>query len=269
MTLLALIFAMPIVYMMVSSLKPYWQLLHDLSSIRAFLPVGDISLANYGILFSRVPIARFLANSALVTSSTVISGLLVNSMAGFALSHLKWVGRQFVLSMIVAIIIVPFETIVIPLLLVVNNLPWVSVDGFTTGWLNSYQAQIVPFIANAFSIYLFVQFFKDLPRDLIDVARIDGANWLQVFFKVVVPLSGSVYATAAILHFLAMWNQYLWPSLVIQTDQFRPIMVGIGYIGYWSGMSMAYLTIATLPVLVLFFIFQKAFLQSISKASFI
>jgi len=104
---------------------------------------------------------------------------------------------------------------------------------------------------------------------LIDVARIDGANWLQVFFKVVVPLSGSVYATAAILHFLAMWNQYLWPSLVIQTDQFRPIMVGIGYIGYWSGMSMAYLTIATLPVLVLFFIFQKAFLQSISKASFI
>jgi multiple sugar transport system permease protein len=268
MILLALIFALPIIFMVVSSLKPDWQILRDLSSIRAFLPVGDLSLANYKEAFSFVPVARFLLNSALVTSVTVISGLFVNSMAGFALSRLKWKGQQLVLAVIIATIIIPFEAIAIPLLLIVNNLPRIDANGITLGWFNSYHVQIVPFIANAFSIYLFVQFFKGLPGELFDAARIDGANWFQVFLRVVVPLSGPVYATVAILHLLAMWNQYLWPSLVIQTDQFRPIMVGFGYFYGWGGVSMAYLTVATIPVLILFFVFQHSFIKSISATSF-
>jgi multiple sugar transport system permease protein len=268
MILLALIFALPIIYMVVSSLKPYWQILQDFSSIRAFLPVGDLSLANYKEAFRQAPVARFLLNSALVTSLTVISGLFINSMAGFALARLKWQGQQLVLSVIIATIIIPFEAIAIPLLLIVNNLPWIDANGITLGWFNSYHVQIVPFIANAFSIYLFVQFFKGLPGELVDAARIDGANWFQVFLRVVVPLSGPVYATAAILHFLAMWNQFLWPALVIQTDQFRPIMVGYGYFYGWGGVSMAYLTIATIPVLILFFIFQHSFIKSVGATSF-
>lgn len=268
MVLLALVFALPIMYMVVSSLKPYWQILQDLSSIRAFLPVGDLSLANYREAFSFVPVARFLLNSALVTSLTVISGLFVNSMAGFALSRLKWKGQQLISSVIIATIIIPFEAIAIPLLLIVNNLPWIDANGITQGWFNSYHVQIVPFIANAFSIYLFVQFFKGLPDELFDAARIDGANWFQVFLRIVVPLSGPVYATVAILHVLAMWNQYLWPSLVIQTDEFRPIMVGFGYFYGWGGVSMAYLTVATIPVLILFFVFQHSFIKSISATSF-
>ncbi len=268
MILLALIFALPIIYMVVSSLKPYWQILRDTSSIRAFLPVGDLSFANYKEVFRRVPVARFLLNSVLVTSLTVISGLSVNSMAGFALSRLKWKGQQLILSVIITTIIIPFKAIAIPLLLIVNNLPWINADGITLGWFNSYHVQIVPFIANAFSIYLFVQFFKGLPDELFDAARIDGANWFQVFLRVVVPLSGPVYATVAILHLLAMWNQYLWPSLVIQTDQFRPIMVGFGYVYGWGGVSMAYLIIASLPVLILFFVFQHSFIKSIGTTSF-
>jgi multiple sugar transport system permease protein len=267
MILLALIFALPIMFMVVSSFKSYWQMVRDIRSIRAFLPVGDLSFANYEAAFWHVPVARFLLNSALVTSLTVISGLFVNSMAGFALSRLRWKGQQLVLSVIVATIIIPFEAINIPLLLVVNNLPWISTDGFVIGWFNSYHVQIIPFIADAFSIYLFVQFFKGVPDELFDAARIDGANWFQVFFRVIVPLSGSVYATTAILHFLAMWNQYLWPSLVIQTDEFRPIMVGYGYFYGWGGPSMAYLTIATIPVLLLFFVFQHTFIKSIGATS--
>jgi multiple sugar transport system permease protein len=268
MIFLALIFALPIIYMVVSSFKSYWQILQDFSSIRAFLPVGDLSLANYGEAFRHVPVARFLFNSTLVTSLTVISGLFVNSMAGFALSRLKWKGQHLVLAVIIATIIIPFETIAIPLLLVVNKLPWIDANGISQGWFNSYHVQIFPFIANAFSIYLFVQFFKGLPGELFDAARIDGANWFQVFLRVVVPLSKPVYATVAILHFLAMWNQYLWPSLVIQTDEFRPIMVGFGYFYGWGGVSMAYLTVATLPVLILFFVFQHAFIKSIGTTSF-
>jgi multiple sugar transport system permease protein len=264
MILLALTFALPIIYMGVSSFKSYWQILGDIRSIRAFLPVGDLSFANYEQAFNHVPVARFLLNSALVTSLTVLSGLFVNSLAGFALARLRWKGQDLVLSVIVATIIIPFEAIAIPLLLMVNNLPWVSADGFVLGWFNTYHVQIVPFIADAFSIYLFVQFFRGLPDELFEAARIDGANWFQVFLRVTVPLSGSVYATTAILHFLAMWNQYLWPSLVIQTDEFRPIMVGFGYFYGGGGVSMAYLTVATIPVLLLFFVFQNTFIRSIS-----
>ena len=165
--------------------------------------------------------------------------------------------------MIIATIIIPFEAIAIPLLLIVNNLPWIDANGITAGWFNSYHVQIFPFIANAFSVYLFVQFFKELPDELFDAARIDGANWFQVFLWVVVPLSRPVYATVAILHVLAMWNQYLWPALVIRTDEFRPIMVGFGYFAGRDGESMAYLTVASLPILILFFVLQHTFIKSI------
>lgn len=265
---LALIFALPIVYMLVSSLKPPWQIVRDSSTIRAFLPVGDISLANYEAAFSFVPVARFLFNSILVTALTVIAGLFINSLAGFALSRLRWQGQTILLSALIAAIIIPFEAVAIPLLLIVNNLPWIEANGFTLGWFDSYQVQIIPFIANAFSIYLFFQFFKAFPGELIDAARIDGANWFQVFLRIIIPLSGPVYATAAILRFLAMWNQYLWPSLVIQTDEFRTLMVGFGYFAGWGGVNMAYLTIATIPVLILFFAFQRSFIKSISSSSY-
>ncbi|HSG18577.1 MAG TPA: carbohydrate ABC transporter permease [Anaerolineae bacterium] len=267
MILLALIFALPIIYMLVSSLKPVWQILQDSSSIRAFLPVGDISFTNYEEAFRFTPILRFLFNSVVVSSLTVISGLIVNSLAAFALSRVRWKGRLVLLSLIVAAIIIPFEAIAIPLLLIVNNLPWIDASGIIVGWLDSYQVQIIPFIADAFSIFLFYQFFKRLPDELFDAARIDGASWFQIFLRVVVPLSGPVYATVAILRFLAMWNQYLWPALVIQTDEFRTLMIGFGYFGGRDGASMAYLTIATIPVLILFFLFQRSFVNSMSASS--
>lgn len=267
MTFLALIFALPIIYLLVSSLKPDWQVLHDTSSIRAFLPVGDLSFANYVGAFRQAPVAHFLFNSVLITTLTVTSGLFVNSIAGFALSRLKWKGQKFILSVVIATIIIPFEAIAIPLLLIVNNLPWIDENGITLGWLNSYHVQIFPFIADAYIIYLFVQYFKRLPSELFELAQIEGANWFQIFLWIVIPLSGPVYATAAILRLLVMWNQYLWPTLVIQTDKYRPIMVGFGYFS-GGGAGMAYLTIAMIPILIIFFLFQRSFIKSISQTSY-
>ena len=123
-----------------------------------------------------------------------------------------------VLAIIIATLIVPFETIAIPMLIVVNNLPWIGSEGCTVGWLNSYRVQIVPFIADGLTIFLFVQFFKDLPGELIEACRVEGANWLQIYCRVVMPLSGPVIATAAILKFLVMYNQYLWPLIVAQPE---------------------------------------------------
>jgi multiple sugar transport system permease protein len=264
MTLLVPIFLCPIVFMLFSSLKPDYQLLRDSQSVRAFLPVGDLSLDNYRSAFRRAPVGRFVFNSILVASLTVILGLFVNSLAGFALVFLRWNGKDILLMLIVATFIVPFEAIVIPLLLIVSRFPWISLDGLTQGWQNTYLVQIIPFVANAFSIYLFVQFFKSLPVDFVEAARIDGASWFQVYRRVILPLSGPVITTVAILIFLPMWNQYLWPVMVIQIEAYRPVMVGFDYYQGW-GETMAYLSTITIPVLVLFLALQNAFVESIAS----
>ena len=267
-TMVALVFAFPIVFMLVSSLKPDQQLLSDTSSLRAFLPVGDISFDNYTDAFRRAPVGLFIFNSVLVTTVTVVLSLLVCSMAGFSFAFLDWRGRDIVLGLVIATLVVPFETIAIPLLMIVNNLPWIGPEGFTTGWLNSYHVQIVPFLADALTIFLFVQYFKDHPKELIEAARLDGATWFQVYALVIVPISGPVFATAAILKFLAMYNQYLWPLMVTQSEQFRPVMVGLQYFFQLNvawGEVMAYLSLITLPVLVFYLVLQRAFIASIAS----
>jgi multiple sugar transport system permease protein len=267
-TLIALIFVTPILFMMMSSLKPDQQLLADTSSIRAFLPIGDISFDNYKAAFERAPIGMFMLNSLLVTGVTVVLGLLVCSMAGFSFVFLNWRGKSIAFSIILATLIVPFETIAIPMLLMVSKLPWLGLDGFSWGWLNSYRVQIIPFIADGLTIFLFAQYFKDLPKELIEASRIEGCSWWQVYWRVVMPLSGPIIATAAILKFLAMYNQYLWPIMVTQQEQYRPVLVGLQYFFQLNtawGEVMAYLTIITVPVLAFYLALQRAFIASIAS----
>jgi multiple sugar transport system permease protein len=265
---IALVFIFPIVFMVVSSLKPDLQLLQDARSLRAFLPVGDISLDNYRNAFERAPIGHFIFNSVLVTAVTLILSLAVCSMAAFAFVFLEFPGRNVMLAVVIATFIVPFEAIAIPLLLVVNNLPWIGAEGLQIGWLNSYHVQIVPFIADALTIFLFVQYFRDLPKELVEAARVDGARYFQIYRRVILPLSGPVFATAAILKFLAMYNQYLWPVMVAQKEEYRPVMVGLQYFFQLNiawGEMMAYLTIITVPVLLFYLSLQRAFIASIAS----
>lgn len=266
--LIAIIFCFPLVFMIVSSFKPDLQLLQDSGNLRAFLPVGDLSFDNYAEAFRRAPVGLFIFNSMLVTAVTVVFSLLLCSLAGFAFAFIAWKGRGFALTVILATLIVPFETIAIPLLLLASKLPWIGLDGFSYGWLNSYRVQIVPFVADGLTIYLFVQYFKDLPGELIEAARVEGASWWQIYRKVVMPLSGPVLATAAILKFLAMYNQYLWPLMVVQEEGYRPVMVGLQYFFQLNiawGEVMAYLSLITVPVLAFYLYLQKAFIASIAS----
>lgn len=266
--LIAIIFIFPLVFMVVSSLKPDQQLLADTASLRAFIPVGDISLNNYVAAFKRAPVALFVMNSVIVTGVTVALSLLLCSMSAFAFVFINWKGRDLVLAIIVATLIVPFETIAIPLLLVSSKLPWVDLGGFSTGWLNTYRVQIIPFIADGLTIFLFVQYFKDLPGELIEAARVEGATWPQIYRRIVMPLAGPVLATAAILKFLAMYNQYLWPLMVVQDEAYRPVMVGLQYFFQLNrawGEIMAYLSLITVPVLAFYLYLQKAFIASIAS----
>jgi multiple sugar transport system permease protein len=198
----------------------------------------------------------------------VILSLLICSLAAFSFVFLEWKGREIILSIILATFIIPFETIAIPLLLMVSQLPWIGFEGFEIGWLNTYRVQIIPWIADGLTIFLFVQFFKDLPRELIEASRVEGASWWQIYVKVVMPLSGPVIATAAILKFLVMYNQYLWPLIVVQQESVRPVMVGLGYFFQLNtawGEVMAYLTVITAPVLAFYLVLQRSFIASIAS----
>jgi multiple sugar transport system permease protein len=270
---LAVFFAFPLLFMFVSSLKPDEQIFADLSSLKAFLPIGHISLDNYTGVFKTAPAGRFLLNSVLITAAIVILGLFINRMAAFALSRLRWRGSKFVLALIIATLVVPFETFALPLVWWVNKLPWIVFQGFVPlfsfGWLDTYRVQTIPFIANAFSIYLFYSYFQSIPKDLDEAARVDGAGWFRIYRSVIMPLSGPAIATVAILTFLPAWNSYLWPLMVVQSEDLRPVMVGVAYflqLKVLWGQIMAYSTLITIPVLAFFLVFQRAFISSIASS---
>lgn len=272
-TLVGLIFAFPLIFMVMSSLKPTQAIFEDMRSVRAFLPVGPISFDNYIGAFVRTDAWRFILNSAIIAGITVILGLIFNSMAAFTLARMQWRGQGIVLAVIIATLIIPFETIAIPLLLMVSRLPYLSFEAGTmqivSTWLDTYHVQIIPFIGNAFSIFLFYQYFKEIPKDLDEAAMVDGANKFQIYRHIIIPISGPIIATVAILTFLPAWNAYLWPIMVIQSETARPVMIGMQFfflrVVEW-GEVMAYATTITVPVLALYLSFQRAFIESIATA---
>jgi multiple sugar transport system permease protein len=259
--LIALFFLFPIVFMFVSSIKNNeTQIIRDMSSISAFIPYGDLGLKNYFDVFKQMPFGRFMFNSVFIVGSTVLTGLILNSMIAYALARLRFRGRGFILSFIIALIIIPTEAVVIPLLLMVNRI----------GWLDSYQVQIVPFIVDAFSIFLFYQFFVGLPKSLDEAAKIDGASPFQVYWKIIVPLSKPVFATVAILQFLFRWGDFLWPLMVTRGYEYRPLPVAIQQFfsqdpKVW-GDIFAFASMVTIPSLVIFLLFQKWFIHSVASS---
>ena len=263
---LVLVFGLPLLFMFVSSFKPDLQIFGDLTSVKAFIPVGDISLNNYTAVFDRVPFWQFMMNSIVLSVLTVVLGIIVNSMCAFALARLRFRGKMVILGIILATLIVPFETLALPLLWWVNKLPYY--DG-SIGWLDTYEVQFVPFIANAFAIYLFYQYFDSIPKELDEAAKVDGASWFTIYRKIIMPLSGPAVATVAILTFLPAWNQYLWPLMSVQTEELRPVMVGLDYFKQLNtswGQLMAYASLITIPILALFIAFQRSFINSIASS---
>jgi len=256
-TLLAMLFVAPIVFMIVGSLKPDDLVLSEAGTLRAFLP-QQASWQNYRDVFKRVDFGRFLFNSLLITTLIVLAGLLVNSLAGYAFARLRWRGRSWIFAVIIALMIIPFEAIAVPLFFQVTLLDW----------RNTYIAQILPFVANAFSIYLFYTFFIDLPKELEEAARVDGASTLRTFFEIIVPVSRPVFASVAILTFLTQWGSFLWPLMITIDEQVRPLPVAIASfqtlppIQWGDIMSFGVMMVA--PILIVFLVFQRWFVEGVA-----
>ena len=271
MALAAIVFAYPLLFMFAAGFKPSDAIFTELGSPMALIPDAQWSLDNYRAVFEKGSIGAYLLNSGLISLISVVAGIFINSAAAFALAKLKWRGQGLVLTLIIGLLIVPFEVLAIPLLLIVSKLPWIDfATGYlVTGWLDTLHVQIVPFLANAFCVFLFYQFFKDVPDELVEAGRMDGAGALTIYFRLVMPVCKPVIVSAAIILFLGMWNQYLWPVMTVHTSGARPVMVGLqqyfGRTTQW-GEIMAYASIITLPVLVFFLLFQKHFIRSVVGA---
>jgi multiple sugar transport system permease protein len=270
--LLVLFFLFPLLFMGVSAFKgDELQLLQDMGTLRAFLPVGELSLQNFRDVADRTRFDLAFWNSVGVVGLTVLLGLLVNSMLAYALARFRFPGRRLVLSAIVALIVIPFEAIAVPLLLLVNQLPWVSEGQWVQGWLDSYHVQVLPFVANAFSVYLFYQFFVALPKDLEEAAQMDGAGPWRIYWSIVLPLSKPVIATVAVLQFLARWGDLLWPVMVVRGDDHATLPLAMqtffGQFPRQWGDVMAFALLATLPTLLVFLVFQRWFVRSVISSA--
>ncbi|MEW5320808.1 carbohydrate ABC transporter permease [Geobacillus thermoleovorans] len=256
--LFGLLFISPLLWMVIASLKPEKQIFRDMG-LKSFI-LTHPTLENYIQVFERIPYFQYLFNSFLTVGCIVLLGLIVNSLCGYALVKLKFPGSDIILMVIIALYIVPFESVILPLYLIVNKL----------GMVNTYPALIVPFIASAFNIFLFRQFFLGIPKELEEAAYMDGAGPLRTFFRIVLPLSKPVFATSAILTFITHWSDFMWPMIVTTSEELRTVQIGVQLffvdppIRY--GEIMAALTLATLPVIIVFLLFQKYYVQGITSS---
>ena len=260
MVLLTALFFAPIAFMFIGSLKPSEKVLNGLDG---FTP-ESLSFDNYSGVFDRFNSEatgyfwQFYVTSLIVSFFVVIGGLVVNSMLAYALARLQWRGRNFVLVSVILLVILPFEAIAIPLFYLFN------------GIRNTYLIQFLPFIASAFSIYLFYTFFVGLPRQIEEAARVDGASAWKTYWLIVVPMSKPVFASVTILTFLSSWGSFLWPVLVVDDASRRPLPLEIsvfqGQPPFDWGQIFAFGVMMSLPVLIVFLVFQRWFIQSVATS---
>lgn len=258
--LLAAFFLFPIVFMFVGSFKPDSAVIADSGSLKAFIPEPFLGLQNYEQAADRGNFWISFRNSAIISAVIVGVGLVVNSLFGYALARLRFRGKKLLLAFVVALIIVPFETLAVPLLLIMSELRWT----------NTLHAQFLPFLAQPLYIFLFYSFFLGLPRELEEAARIDGAGAATIFVRIAAPLARPAYAAAGILMFLYSWGQFLWPVMVTRTIDVRPLPMGIaefqGLPPTQWGDIMAYAAMMVIPLLIVFIIFQRQFVQGVATS---
>ena len=253
-TLLAGTFIMlsPFLVMLVVSLWPTEAFLS-----RSF-PLDQMTLNNYVETFQVVPFARYYLNSAIVATSTTVLQILIASLAAFAFARLRFRGRETIFIMYLATLMIPFLVTLIPNFLIIRRL----------GWYNTYAALVIPALFSVVSVFLMRQYFRGIPLDLDEAARMDGASSLRIWWQVILPLSWPVMAALGIFTFQATWNDFLWPLVVTSSDTVRTIPIGLSYfVGQYStawNLLMAGSVIALLPVLVIYMVAQKSFVQGIT-----
>jgi multiple sugar transport system permease protein len=250
----ALLMAFPLLWMLLTSLS-------TVAETRQFPPGLPSSLqwSNYATAWNDSPMAHWLVNSAIVSVTCVISNLVLCSLAGYAFARLRFPGSQVMFILILATLMVPFQVVMIPTLLIVKHLHLVD----------TLPALILPNLATPFGIYLLRQFFLSLPVELEEAALMDGAGRLRILRSILLPLMGPPLSTVAVLTFLSVWNDFLWPLVVIANPAHMTVQLGLAtfqsaHYTNWP-VLMAATMISQIPVFVLFLAGQRYFVQSIAN----
>lgn len=259
---LTLVWTAPFVWMVTTSFKTSAQIM---TSQVQWIP-DEITFENYTNVFTKYPVTQWALNSVIQATSATFFCVLFGSMAGFALARMRFPGRDWIFLILIASLMIPPEIAVIPLLI-----------GFIeVGWANTYQALILPMIANVFSVYIFRQFFLGFPKALEEAAIIDGAGWFHIFFRIALPLARSPIIAAAVVIFTINWNNFLWPLLVTFDESMKTMPVGIAAFTPVTGSNtqlesfgtgMAAVTLLSIPSVGLFLLLQKYFVSGITMGS--
>ena len=256
---IGIIFVSPLIWMISASLKPESQIFANMNSLKTFFPVSA-SFNNYVEVFTRMNLPQVFKNTLLYIALILVLDLLVNSMCGYALAKFEFKGKGAIMNLVVALMVLPMEAIILPLYIEMSQL----------GWVNTLVALVIPFVAKCFSIYMFRQFFCDIPDDLIEAAAFDGCRPAGTFFKIVMPISKTVYATVFILDFVAHWNDFMWPFLVMTGEDKRTIQLAVqSFFGtqpvHYSAI-MAALVISAIPMIIMFIFMQKYYVEGIASS---
>lgn len=237
-----------------------------------FIP-GELHFDNYEQAWEGANFDQYMWNSIRITVIIVIGRLAFCIPAAYAFARMRFYGRSVLFSIVLSTLMIPDIVTLIPNFLTVTWISRLSQDMFgqSATWLNNWPALTVPFMASAFTIFLLRQFFAQIPNDLWDAARIDGAGHLTFLLRIVMPLSRAPIMTVTTFAFIGAWNMLLWPLLVVQTDDWRPVAHGltkftlIDNAGYFH-LQMAGSVIMMMPVLALYFVAQKQFTESIATS---
>ncbi|AQS57544.1 sugar ABC transporter permease [Novibacillus thermophilus] len=260
MILLSFIVLLPVIWMVTSSFRPHSEIFRYTEfGWELFIPV-DFTFENYVDIFSNQdrPFGVYILNTLFVAVVGTVSGLFINALAAFSFAKLRFPLKKTLMVLFLSTLVIPFEAIMIPQYLLIRDL----------GWLDSYKALIIPQIVWAFGIFMLIQFFSDIPRDMLEAARIDGASWLQIFFRIAVPISTPALITLGIMTFINRWDEFLWPLIVISDDSRQLIQVAIAsyttqYSTSW-GLIFAASTVASIPTLIIFLFLQRYYVQGIT-----
>lgn len=242
----------PFVWMILTSLKPGPEVF-----LGKFLPV-DPTFSNYLTVFSRVPFARWYLNSLIVATVATVSVAFFDSLTGFVLAKYEFRGKNVIFVFILSTLMVPTEMLIIPWFILSNSLNWVD----------TYWGLMFPGVMTAFGAFLMKQFMEGIPSELLDAARIDGVSEFGLFWRIALPLVKPALAALCIFTFLGNWNAFLWPVIITQRMEMRTVPVGLSFFSGEAGSAweliMAGASMATIPVLIVFLIFQRQIIKGIA-----
>ncbi len=261
-TLIALFFLFPLVWMIASSMKSEAEIYKNMTSWKAFLPSANINewFGAYAQLFKRFPIMHYILNSVTYALCLTAGSLVINGLAGYGFAKFKFTGNKILFSILIAMMVIPGATLIIQQFQIAKNM----------GLLNTILAVVLPGMASPFYIYMFKNAFEAIPESVSEAAAMEGAGSFRIFWNILLPMAKPTIATVGTLAFIGSWNDYVWPLMVLNDSSQFPLQVAITNVNVtepvYMNQVMAILTISTIPLVLVYIFAQKYLVQGLGSA---